>query len=488
MTIPYEFTNRDIFNNILLLSDSYKYSHWKQYPEGTNVVYSYLESRGSVKDKHGDTVYTETVFFGLKYIIERYLSGVVVTDAKIREAKAIIDAHMGPGVFNEDGWRYILDTYKGRLPVVIKAVPEGTVVPTGNVLMTIENTGGPKTAWLTNFLETVLTHVWSSTSVATNSREIKKICKKYNELTSDAPVDSIDFQVHDFGFRGVSSVETSGLNGAAHLVSFKGTDTVSAITLLKNVYAAIEMPAFSIPATEHSTMTSWGREFEVNAIENMLDKFPTGIIACVGDSYDIMDFVRDKVGTTLKNKVLSREGTLVVRPDSGDPVITTERIIYALWDKFGGTTNSKGFKVLDPHIRMIQGDGVDREMIRKILDNFKNHGFSSENIAFGSGGGLLQMFNRDTLKFAFKCSYIEVDGKPIDVRKYPMEFDSDGNYGPSFKRSKAGRLDLVKTVDGTFMTLSEDNVVNGQLKTVFSDGYYIGSGNSLDKIRERASI
>lgn len=448
------------FANLILLTDSYKPTHWKQYPQGTTTVYSYLESRGGDFDK--------TLFFGLQYFLKNYLEGSVLTLPMIEEAKAFCAAHFGrEDVFNEEGWRLIVNEHGGRLPVRVRAVPEGTSVPVHNVLMTVENTD-PRLPWLTNYLETLLSQVWYPITVASNSRSIKEVIRGYHEQTSDAPAASIDFQVHDFGFRGVSSVETAALGAAAHLVSFRGTDTIAGILLARDFYGE-PMAGFSIPASEHSTITAWGREGEAAAMENMLDQYPDGIIACVSDSFDIMNAVRNIWGDALRQKILNRNGRLVIRPDSGDPVVATLKVIEALWEAFGGELNSKGYRVLHPNIRMIQGDGIDRPMVGKILENFKRHGFSSENIAFGSGGGLLQKFNRDTCKFAFKCSSITVGDEERDVRKYPMEFTEDGEYVPSFKVSKGGRLALVQDADGGWQTV-EEGAEGDVLRTVFLNG------------------
>jgi nicotinamide phosphoribosyltransferase len=257
----------DTFNNIVMLTDSYKVTHHLQYPEGTTLVYSYFECRGGE--------YEEVCFFGLQYFLKRYLSGQVVTQEKIDQAETYFKKHFSHPVwgyqenlFNKDAWQFILDKKKGKLPVMIKAVPEGTVVPYKNVLFTLENTD-PECYWLTNYLETLLVQVWYPTTVCTQSREQKKIITKY--LTDTGSKDVIDkglhlFKLHDFGFRGVSSVESAAIGGAGHLVNFLGTDTMAALVLHKEYYHE-DMAGFSIPASEHSTMTSWGKEGECDAWE-----------------------------------------------------------------------------------------------------------------------------------------------------------------------------------------------------------------------------
>jgi nicotinamide phosphoribosyltransferase len=465
-------------NNILTLTDSYKTSHWKQYPKGTSKVYSYLESRGGK--------FNNTMFYGLQYFIKQYLSGQVVTEEKIQRAKKFWDAHLGPNHFNEAGWRHILDKHNGHLPVRIKAVPEGTVVKTGNVLVTVENTD-PEVPWLTNFLESILLQVWYPTTVGTLSREVKKNLISYLKKTTSYNAEEISgvvaFMLHDFGFRGVSSVESSGLGGSSHIINFMGTDTVSAILFAQEFYNTENPLAFSIPASEHSTITSWGEPFEVKAMENMLDSYPTGLVACVSDSFDIIRACRDYWGTALRDKILSRDGRLVIRPDSGDPVQTLKQIFHILWDKFGGTTNDKGFKVLDPHVRVIQGDGVNFESISDICDMMIEEGFSIENIAFGMGGALLQKVDRDTQKFAFKCSSITINGEEAEVRKNPIEINEKGERVQSFKKSKAGRLKLVNG-----QTVEHSNDEDGdELVEVFLNGKVMKEW-TFEEVRERAQV
>ena len=293
-------------HNIMLATDSYKASHYRQYPLGTQTIYSYFESRGGEFDS--------TVFFGLQYYLKRYLEGVVVTKEKIDEAEAIINAHMGAGMFNRAGWEHILNKHGGKLPVSIKAVAEGSAIPTHNILMSIENTD-PVCYWLTNWLETLLVQVWYPTTVATLSYNIKKMITSFLEETGDPS--GLLFKFHDFGYRGVSSQESAALGGAGHLVNFRGTDTMAAIMLAREYYGA-EMPGFSIPAAEHSTITSWGREHEVDAFRTMLDKYPSGLVAVVSDSFDIYAACSELWGKQLKDKVIGRDGTVVVRPDCYD--------------------------------------------------------------------------------------------------------------------------------------------------------------------------
>lgn len=407
--------------NIILNTDSYKVSMFKQYPAGTTGVYSYIESRGGRYDR--------TVFFGLQAFIKEYLLEPI-TQADIDIADELLTAHGEP--FNRAGWQYILDKHNGYLPVVIRAVPEGTVVPVKNVLATIENTD-PECFWLTTWLETALLRaIWYPTTVATQSYSIKRVILDALEKTGDPSL--IDFKLHDFGARGVSSLESAGIGGAAHLVNFMGTDTISGILFAREYYNA-GIAGFSIPAAEHSTITSWGRDNEVKAYDNMLTQFakPGSIVAVVSDSYDIFNAASKLWGEELRDKVIASGATVVIRPDSGDPVAVNKQLIQILDQKFGSTVNTKGFKVLN-NVRLIQGDGVNELTVRSILGAFMALGYSADNIAFGMGGALLQQVDRDTQKFAMKCSSACVDGKWIDVQKDPVT--------DSGKKSKAGRVTL----------------------------------------------
>lgn len=410
--------------NVIFDVDSYKLSHGRwQYPPNTTSMFSYLESRGGIFDK--------TVFFGLQYVLKRYLEGSVVSLEDVEEASEFYAAHGVP--FDNEGWMYIARDLKGRLPVRIRAFPEGSIVPTNFPLMTVESTD-LKVFWIVSWLETMLLRVWYPINVATLGYHIKQDMKRWHERTSDAPIESLDFKLHDFGARGVSSRESAMIGGAAHLVNFKGSDTVVGVRCA-NRYYSHSMAGFSIPATEHSTITSWGRDGELAAYSNFLQQFakPGAIIACVSDSYDLFNAVDELWGSELRQKVIDSGATLVVRPDSGSPPIIVTETLRRLDAKFGHTHNSKGYRVLN-NVRVIQGDGVNHSSINEILDAIVMCGYSIDNIAFGMGGALLSGHTRDTQKFAYKCSSVTVDGKERDVFKDPIT-----DVG---KRSKSGRMDI----------------------------------------------
>ncbi|TFH07294.1 MAG: nicotinate phosphoribosyltransferase [Candidatus Thorarchaeota archaeon] len=446
----------DLTKNLILNTDSYKASHWLQYPPKTKNVFSYIESRGGE--------YPWTVFYGLQIFLKEYLS-TPITAEMIDDAELFWKAHGEP--FNREGWEYILKEHNGYLPLRIRAVPEGTVVPTSNVLVTVEATD-PNCYWLVSYMETGLMRAaWYGTTVATNSYNIKRIIKKYLEETGDPNL--LPFKFHDFGARGATSFEQAGIGGSAHLINFMGTDTVTGALYAMKYYGG-ELPVgFSIPAAEHSTMTSWGgRDGEVKAMENMLDKFggEGKLVAVVSDSYDIYRAITELWGIKLKDKILKTGGTLVVRPDSGDPVEVTLKCVDLLGEAFGFTVNEKGFKVLNPAVRLIQGDGITGDEIEKILASYKANGWSADNIAFGCGAGLLQKLDRDTLKFAMKASAIELEGEGwIDVFKDPIT--------DSGKRSKKGRVTLYKDKAEGFYYTDREIDFSGkkdELITVFENG------------------
>jgi len=466
----------DPFDNIMLLSDSYKTSHWMQYPEGTEYVYSYFESRGGK--------FPEVTFFGLQYIIKRYLTGQVVTQAKIDAAEKIINGHMGQGEmlhFNRKGWEHILKKHGGRLPIVIKAVPEGMTVPNRNVLMTVVNTD-PEAFWLTNYLETLLVQVWYPMTVATQSREMKKIITSYFEKTgTEVTPLSIGFQLNDFGVRGVSSMETAALGGAGHLVNFLGSDNMPANILTMEYYNSKGPAGFSIPAAEHSTITSWGKSKEKEAYKNMLTKYPKGLVAVVSDSYDIYNAVSKLWGQELKSMIESREGRLVIRPDSGDPPKIVVEVLELLGKAFGTTTTPKGYKLLPSYVRIIQGDGVGHDSIGAILENMAKHKWAAENTAFGSGGALLQKLNRDTQKCAFKCCEATINGEAVPVFKDPITDKG--------KQSKKGRLTLVKDRTGAITTLADGQgkEEDDLLVEVFRDGKMVKEWE-WEEVKSRAEL
>lgn len=452
--------------NIMLDADSYKVSMPAQYPADTRYVRDYIEARGSVSKPSAQLIeslenymspemlklfiaentthpFTRTVFFGLQYILKKYLCKRI-TPEMVEYAAAQWEAHGEP--FDKEMWMYIATDLKGKLPLRIRAVPEGTVVPLLNALVTVENTD-PKCGALTTHIETMLLRVWFPITVATLSAQIRSIIKQYLIETADN-LDGLNFKHHDFGARGVSSMESAGIGGAAHLAAGSmGTDNMTAIQTLQTYYHVDGMPAYSIPAAEHSTITTWMRSGETYAYLNMLRQFgkPGRTFAVVSDSYNLLEACRIW-GTVLKDELIASGSTVVIRPDSGNPKDIVLAVVQELEKYFGTTINSKGYKLLPSCVRVLQGDGITLESIPAILENLKVHGYSTDNIAMGQGGGLLQMVNRDTLQMACKCSEADVGGENRDVYKDPIT--------DSGKRSKRGEQGLYR------------NLATGELKTM----------------------
>lgn len=472
--------------NLLLMTDVYKFGHKDQYPKGTNKIYSYLISRGSRVDG-----LNETVFFGLQYYILKYLHCPNEND--VMEFMHYAEGILGEGAVNKGALDDLVRL--GYLPLEIKAVPEGTVMPIKNVLMTITNTH-PDFAWLVNYVETLLMKIWNTITVASNSRRFKLMFEQYADETCDNKF-HVPFQMHDFGYRGVSSEETAGLSGSAHLTNFLGTDTTASVVLLNRYYNSdkstpINGLGLSVPASEHSVMCSWSDENDdLDAIKNMLKTYPTGIVSIVSDTYDLWKTITEYFGGELKDIVLNREGKTVIRPDSGDPykIICgnpeaekgspeSKGCLVLLDEIFGSTLNDKGYKVLNDKIGLIYGDGIFYERGDAIFKRMKELGFASSNIVFGSGGLLLQYWSRDTLKFAIKATYCEINGKPRSIEKMPIT-----DLG---KKSHRGLMSLSKE-NGEYIT--KDNCTpeeekNSLLKTVYKDGLLVKE-TTISEIRSK---
>lgn len=378
--------------NFILLTDSYKLTHHSMYPAGTEIVHSYLEAR------KGEG-YTNVMWFGLQALLQKYLAGPVVEQWMIEEAEALSRQHFSAPLFNRKGWQRIVDVHGGRLPVAIKTVgPEGTVVPRGTTLMTVENTD-PQLPWLTNAIESLLMHVWYPTTVATVGADLRKY---FNTMVPEA---ATQFMLHDFGFRGVSSVESAEMGGMAHLVNFMGTDTLPAMRAAQQYYGAgLSGLAYSVAATEHSIMTQEGEFGEEQLIRRLIAEHPNQILSIVADSFDYYGCVRKIV----KNLDLAKSGhtTVVIRPDSPTPTHPEPKQLMK-WTLENSPTP------------VLWGDGISPEGIKEIVEyQAPEH---RARLIFGMGGGLLQKVNRDTLRFALKCSAVKRDGEWLSVQKNPLD-------------------------------------------------------------------
>ncbi len=456
--------------NLILSTDSYKASHFLQLPEGLDYASAYISARGTAS-------YHKAVrFFGLQYLLKAYFTPRITQD-NVEEAEALLSVHGEP--FNRQGWERIVLDFDGQLPLRIRALPEGLMTPLDIPLVVVENTA-PGFGWLPAYVESILLKVWYPTTVATNSHAIREIIRQYLEDTAD-DVSSLEFKLHDFGFRGVSSEESAGIGGLAHLLNFKGTDTVPALRYGRAFYNE-PMAGFSIPASEHFTITSWGRENEFDAYRNMVERFggKGRVYACVADSYDLYRAITEGFGGELREEIVRKGGTLVIRPDSGQPETVSVESARRLDAAFGSTVNRKGYKVLN-NVRVIYGDGINEATIRGILLGLKLAGYSADNIAFGMGGALLQNVSRDDFSFAMKTSAVWVNGAWRDVYKAPVT--------DSAKRSKRGRqTTLLQPETGEYLSHVEGQPLPEgwvpALRTVFENGRLLVD-ESLADIRSR---
>lgn len=460
--------------NLPLMMDSYKQSHWKQYPKNLRKVVAYAEPRYS--ERH-----SEVLWFGLQYYLKRYLEGDKVSEADMTLAKAFVEKHMGPGIFNEGGWRTIVDEHGGKLPISVYALPEGTVVPLGTPLYTIENTD-PRLPWLPSALETLLLKVWYPTTVATVSRACVKIIREALRKTDPIEGMSACFMLHDFGYRGSTSEESAAIGGAAHLLNSFGTDTIAAVVLARDYYGAEMTCGLSVPAMEHGTIISWGKEEEISAYCAAMKAYPDDVLSVVVDSYDQHRAVDETFGKILKDEVILRKKDLVIRLDSGDPAKEIVRAYRSLARSYGDVRNAQGFSKLN-YVKLLQGDGIDDVSLPKILHEIISEKICVSNVIFGMGSGLLQKVTRDTLGFAQKPCHLtyEEDGKEKErfIKKTPK--------GDLSKESKDGLLVVKRDPDKSVRTvhgLSRDEHCSfapmNMLREVFRNGKLFEHQNFKD--------
>jgi len=462
------------YNNIsfITMADSYKYSHHLQTEEGTEFITSYGRARGAK-----DPDFKMYIPFGPQMGIMKYFL-TPITAEEVEYAKELLESHGEP--FNYEGWMRIVNEMDGKLPISIEAVPEGTPINVGELMFQVTNTVSGF-AWLSSFAETVLIRDvgWYATTVATLSWTIKQFMKEYHEKSGS--VQGVDFKLHDFGCRGVSSHESAEIGGLAHLVNFMGTDTVPALLAGRKYYNE-PMAGFSIIASEHSTITPWGEENENKAHANMVSLIkPGGIVASVIDSFDPRRTARDIIGGELKQAIIDSGGTFVARPDSGDPTTMPIEIIEILMEQFGFTTNDKGYRTLPDCIRVIQGDGINKDSIKQIIANLDEAKMTLDNLAFGMGGGLLQGSDRDTLQFAMKANSTTVNGKQKDVWKRPV---SDMG-----KASHAGEQALIYNgYEKRYETVRKDELGDREniMREIYRDGELLIK-DDFSTIRERSN-
>lgn len=449
--------------NFILNSDSYKMSHFLFYPENTTNVYSYMESRGGR--------YPATVFFGLQGFLKEYLQ-TPITKEDIDYAEEFAQQHGVP--FNKNGWEHILNKHGGLMPVEIKAVKEGSLIPNHNVLMTVENTD-PVVPFITSYIETMALRLWYPITVATRSFNMKNDIMPFFEATSDG--EDMAFSLVDFGARGCTSYESNQIAGAAHLLNFSGSDSMAAIDYVRQMYGG-QIAGFSVPATEHSIMCAYGQENELASFKRIIEQAPAnGIISVVSDTWDI--FSAAEKWTTLKEVIMNKNLKLVVRPDSGEIEDVLPYILGTLAQGFGVSKNNKGFNVING-CSVLWGDGMNEETITNPFKIAMDCKISSDSIVVGSGGGLLQSgIDRDTNKFAFKASNVTVDGVDIPIAKDPVTDPG--------KRSKKGRM--VLNCDSGYRTVTSEDphfdfYSSDELQVVYYNGMLYNETN-IGEIRER---
>lgn len=480
--------------NPMLLCDFYKTDHRRQYPAGTEFVYSNLTARYNRVPGMDRVVVFGIQAFCQEYLVNRFNEGFFHRPKAdvLREFDRRMHTSLGPNEIGVDHVAALHDL--GYLPLHLKALPEGSLCPVRVPMLTLVNTK-PEFYWLTNFLETLLSNaLWHPMTAATIAHQYRKLLDAYAARTSDMP-GFVDWQGHDFSMRGHSSLESSILSGAGHLLSFTGTDTIPAIDFLEQFYGAnadSELIGGSVPATEHSVMCMGGKETEEETYRRLLSQvYPKGIVSIVSDTWDYWKVLTETL-PALKALIMGRDGKLVVRPDSGDPVKILcgdeefdegperQGTIEVLWDTFGGTVNSKGFKQLDPHVGCIYGDSITLERAQAICAGLEAKGFASTNVVFGIGSYTYQFVTRDTLGFAMKATWGQINGKPAELFKSPKT-------DVGVKHSAKGLLCVDDNLAGG-MLLTEcctpEQEASGLLRTVFRDGR-LENQETLAEIRRR---
>lgn len=476
----------------ILLADYYKVGHPAQYPKNTRVVYSNLTPRKSrLAGVDG------MVFFGLQYFIKEYLISYfkinffdLPKEEVMRQYKRRLRTSLGGDLPFYDHIEKLHDLQ--YLPVDIKALPEGVRVNMRVPVLTITNTIDEH-YWLPNFLETILSCVvWQPSTSATIAHEYRKVLNKYAKLTG-MPMEFVQWQGHDFSFRGMSSFESAITSGMGHLLSFTGTDTIPAIDGLEQYYNAnadTELIGGSVNATEHSVMCAGSKDGEFETFKRLITEvYPTGIVSVVSDTWDLW-FVLTSILPMLKNEILARDGKLVIRPDSGDPVLIicgnpdgkteSERkgVVELLWDAFGGTITSTGHKLLDSHVGAIYGDSITIARATEICERLMAKGFASQ-VVFGIGSYTYQYNTRDTFGTAMKATYVEIGDEAREIWKDPITDDGT-------KKSATGLLRVDK-VDGVYVLrdkVTKEEEAGGELKSVFRDGKLLVD-HKLSEIRAR---
>ncbi len=524
--------------NPLLLTDGYKTSHNKQYPEGTTLVYSNFTPRSN---KYAPKGCNEVVVFGSQMVMmqlhEMFQKDFFSKpkDEVCGEMKQELSMYLG-GDYDVSHFEALHDL--GYLPINVKSLPEGSKAPIKVPVLTIYNTH-PDFYWVTNYLETILSNLlWKPMTSATIAHQYRKVLTEWMLKTDKSNHQFIDWQGHDFSMRGMDSVEAVISSGLGHLTSFMGTDSLPTIWGARKYYGSEGFICGSVPATEHSVMCAGGKEDEIDTFRRLLNTYPTGILSVVSDTWDLWKVCTEHV-VTLKEEILARDGKLVIRPDSGDPVdilcgeskvgklnfdqsgraypdspeigvhwhktvwknedkyykligipnhpeweeITPEPkhkgVIELLWDVFGGTINEQGYKVLDPHIGAIYGDSITIDRANEICSRLEAKGFASTNVVLGIGSFTYQYNTRDTFGFAMKATYVEVNGEGREIFKDPITDDGTKKSATGLLRITTGE-DGYKLVDRQTWAGENASIMN----SIYVDGEFHNT-TTLSEIRER---
>lgn len=476
---------------VLMETDAYKLDHRRQYPAGTEFVYSNLTARGS-RIPGVDW----TVFFGLQaYVADLVARWQNFFDADIDEVCRAYEERVTDILgLNDVGSDNIRELHAhGRLPLRFRALPEGTITPLGIPYLTVENTD-PRFFWLTNYIETDMSaSLWQPITSATTAWRNRQLLVERADASGADPV-AVDWQGHDFSARGMAGMAAAASSGAAHLLSFTGTDSLSALTWIDRFYPGSTQGTViggSVPATEHAVMTASGPEGEMVTFERLLDLYPTRIVSVVSDSWDLWQVLTEFL-PALKDKIMARDGKLVIRPDSGDPELILcgdpaaptgspqrKGVVNLLTETFGAEENAAGYLELDPHVGVIYGDSINYERADSIMANLISQGYASTVPVFGFGSYTYQFISRDTFSLAVKATWVQVDGQGRDIFKDPVT-DS------GTKRSARGRLAVLGGMDGSMSLVQQahaDQEANSRLSVVFDDGDFVRPLVSFTDVR-----
>ncbi len=484
------------------MTDGYKTSHRKMYPKGTTLVYSNYTCRST---KRMPNQAQDVVVFGTQYMI-KYIHDLFQDhffnkekDVVVEEAKIYLSSYLGTD-YDVSHFEQLHDL--GYLPIKLKSLEEGTVVKQGIPLFTIQNTH-PDFFWVTNYLETLIsTIIWKPIHSASLAFAYKNILLKYAHETDSQNLGFVNFQGHDFSFRGMQSPDAAIVSAMGFLTSFFGTDTVPALKALKEYYDT-EEAGYSVPASEHSVMCSHGKEGEIDTLKYLMNEYPKGILSVVSDTWDLWKLITEYL-PQLKEEIISRDGKLVIRPDSGDPVdiicgtirwenkeewesehetvkadFEEKGVIELLWDIFGGTTNKQGYKVLDSHIGAIYGDSITLERAEEICERLKSKGFATTNVVLGIGSYSMGYATRDSQGGAVKSTYVEVDGVGKEIFKDPITDDGT-------KKSLKGLLKVNYDLSVKDCCTKEEES-EGMLKVIYENGNFYNK-TTLKEIRQKITI